>query len=338
MDRIFLDLSFYNLYKYNPVTNKQDIYVEPEFARMHRDDPRHPQYAYIKAAHGTAGPGNGSQYPINDYIKPAIAALNAGWGVSPYHFYYMDMTARDQASAFFNSINAVYGGDLRLFGTGDPVIDLEDSSSQMYKSFAWDGVSDPSRQIANAKYFLGSVFKLALDTCDQLFSSKLGRPILTRIYSGAWFWNPIMKLLMLERPGGGYWPEHQVIFDYYKKRMAINAWYSADHQPFIPTEDQKMFMVNNVAVQYSSTAVPPLIGLNIPGRDGVLGSAVDQNLWLGDDVSYEKFIGVPLLPIGEVPPEPPSTDLEERVESLEATVEELEEQVAKLAAWKNAPL
>lgn len=305
------------------------VYVEPDFKAIWQDDPRHPQAAYIKAAHGTAGPGAVDQYPIEDYVRPALAALGAGWGVMPYHYYYMDMVARDQMAAFVNSIAAAASGDLRLYGTGDPVIDLEDNASAMYKSFAWDGNSDPSRQIANVKFFLGTVFKLALDTCDQLFGAKLGRPVLTRIYSGAWFWNPMMQLLMLQRPGGGYWPEHQAIFDYYNKRLCIDATYTGDHQPAPIPNTLKMLMINNVARQYASTAVPPIVHWPTPGMDGVLGSSLDQNLWLGDEVSYQKFIGVPLLPIGVTPPPPPPTT-GRTLDQVDAALAVVEAKLAKV--------
>lgn len=307
------------------ISNAVTTYVAPDFMKMRVEGWCHPEFIYIKCAHGTAGPGAPDQYPTKAYTIPARAAQAAGWAFGPYHYFYMDMNARNQAYAFYDSVIQACEGDLSLAGTLNPIVDLEDSASQMYKSFAWDGVSNPDRQIANVKYFLGSIFPLYLNTLDNVFNANFpGKYVLTQIYSGYWFWHLMYALLSL-----GNYPENLKILSYYNNRLALSAAYTPDHQPWPNiTVKQTLEGCDNRVSQFTSTCIPPMAGCNLVSDGANLD--LNQYLDIGDNMShYQYWTGLAKLlpPIGEPPPPPPPppdlTQLKLDVANLKSDVSNL---------------
>jgi hypothetical protein len=317
-------------------------YIAPDFVTMRSKGWCHPEFVYIKAAHGTAGPGAPDQYPIASYITAAKAAKAAGWAFAPYFYYYMDMPVGAQVNCFWDSLVQACGGDLSLFGTMNPIIDLEDNTSTRYKSMLWDG-KDSTMQAkrANAYDFFGDIFPLFLTELDKRFNANLaGKPGMrdvytTQVYSGNWFIKPPSSVLRI-----GNYPANLSAIAFYNNRQALSAAYTTDHQPpATVTADMQMPDFDNRVIQFTSTSVPPMVGLNCPGMDGVMGSSLDINYYHADPSHYLYWTGLTkLLPAVDgtdpvTPPvEPPPSDTEARLKALEAARTSLDAEMSTVVS------
>lgn len=150
--------SFY-FFRYNAVTKKWDI-------RVNVQEPI--RFMYAKANQGFAASYVDSRYP-----EYTAGAHQVGLPIAPYLFFVVDAAAqhggRAQARRFFESVyKSGYGFELH------PMVDVE---TQPGRDLAW--------YIRNKARIPGQLHE-CLEETERLFGVKPG------IYTGAWFWNPVM--------------------------------------------------------------------------------------------------------------------------------------------------
>lgn len=297
-----MDVSNYQQYRYGVITPANLLPVD--WAKMKAEDPRH--FAAVWCKCGEYGSG----YASEDYIRQAKGAEEVGMSAGPYYYWRYGVAAKAQAQEFFDQSRG-YPGKL------PPLMDIEDAN-------ALTGLSAAPGTWAAKQYRAEQVF-LAIDSFAREVELVFGqRPV---IYTGAWWWNSFVNILMT--PGGGAAQDarYQAMAQHFSTYDCYAAAYTDLFSTMAPTDpayyNYHCRFLHEICWQYTSTPKPPVAGVGVFDRFSVAGGAVDCGIWLGDVATFNKWAHQNISPTPEPEPTPDPTpvptpsDLEDRVKVLE---------------------